>query len=325
MAGTGAVIEGIKDGSWYLCSDGCPMEPLDLLHLVFPNQGRNVTGRNVCFVPKHFESSLLQNLLPDASKHFMRDDFIDSIVGLAIYCILITFGMIICKYLWEFLDPTFASISPTHKKWYVVANLSKSLFLAIMATSIRYWYNAYSSFFLDEFPRTDVKRIGIMYIATDIVALYMVPKLPRSTILHHVCTASLITIMTTMDITVKGWGGVLGVFKMVILYGIFSTIAFAVNAYLALRVVYPKAKWLSGLAKFSLCLYLVCCAGNWGIHVFWIIRLIVSMDISLWCVLYLVTIAFTLVQDDVVLIKWLIKRSSPMAAPDQNGTNLKKD
>ena len=324
MAGTGVVIEGFKDGSWYLCSDGWPMEPLDLLHLVFPNQGRNVTGRNVCFVPKQFNFSLLQNLLPNSTSYFTREDFVDCVACLIVYCTLITLGMIVCKYLWEWIDPKFASISPSHKKWYVVANLSKSFFLACMTFSSRYWIGVYLGQYLDEFQMTELKRCGMIYIGTDIVALFMVPKLPRSTILHHVSTATLILIVSTMNLTVKGWGGLLGVCKMALLYGIFSTPMFAVNAYLALRVVYPNSKWMSGLAKFSLFPYLMCCAGNWGIHAFWIVRIIISMDISLWCVLYLVAIS-AMIQDDIVLIKWLIKRSSPMAAPDQKGTNLKKD
>ena len=121
-----------------------------------------------------------------------------------------------------------------------------------------------------------------------------------------------------MNISLKGWNGLLGVCKMSLLYGTFCSVTFSVNAYLALRVVYPKAKWLTPLVKFSLWTYIACCAGNWTIHSLWLAGLVLNLEMSLYPVLYLVVISAT-IHDDIVLIKWLMKRSSPMAAVG-NGT-----
>ncbi len=323
MAGFGAVTEGLRDGRWYLCSDNKILEPLDILHLLFPNEGRNATGDNVCFVPRHLTFPPLRALLPDPTEYFVPDDLVDSIIALTILCVLVSVGITLCKVVWEKVDPSFAAISPPHKKWYVVANLYKSFFLAIMAIGRRYWIGAYKAFYLDDFQMTELKRCSMIYIVTDLVALYMVPKLPRSTVMHHVATTTLSLLFSSMDLTVKGWGGLLGVSKMAVFYGVLSTIPFSVNAYLALRVVYPKAKWLPGLVRWSLWTYVFCCAANWTAHAFWLAGLVITMEVSIATILYLLPVLM-MINDDITLIKWLWKRSSPMAA-EEGGARKKID
>jgi len=318
MAGIQAVTSGWQDGLWYRCSDGYIIEPLDAVRLLFPNKGRNITGNNVCFVPKMFGLPLLENLLPPANKYFTPDELVDGVMALAVLCLVITVGMIVSKTVWSLLDPQFALINPPHKQWYVVANLSKALCLAIISFSSRYWVGVYREFYLDDFQTVELKRCMMVYVATDVVALYLVPKLPKSTILHHVATTMLSVVVSGMNISLKGWNGLLGVCKMTLLYGTFCSVTFSVNAYLALRVVYPKAKWLTPLVKFSLWTYIACCVGNWTIHSLWLAGLVLNLEISLYPVLYLVVISAT-IHDDIVLIKWLMKRSSPMAAVG-NGT-----
>ncbi len=312
MAGIGAVVQGLRDGHWYRCSNGKLVEPLDILHLLFPNVGRNSSDNDVCFVPRHLTFSPLRALLPDPTGYFVPDDLVDSIVALTILCVLVTVGLILCKLVWEKVDPRFAAISPPHKKWYVVANLFKAFFLACLAISSRYVIQTYKQFFLDEFRMIELKRCTMIYVVTDVVALYMVPRLPRSTVLHHIATTTLCLTVSSVDMTVKGWGGLLGVSKMTILYGTFSSIAYPVNAYLALRVVYRKAKWLDGLVNISLWTYVACCAGNWSVHAVWLVRAVMSFDVSVATLLYLVAVS-TMVHDDIVLIRWLWSRGSPMA------------
>lgn len=316
MAGAEAVVRSLKEGKIPLCQDGLPLEPLDVLALLFPNKGPNVTGGNVCFVQQRFQIPALRSLLPDSTEIFTPDDFVDAVACLMLLCAVITIGMYVFKYAWEYLDPNFASINPPHKKWYVVANLSKALFLAVMASSHRYWLGTYNSYYYDKFQVLEVKRCGVIYMATDAVALYMVPKLPRSTVIHHVSTILLVGLVATINLDLKGWSGLLGVSKMAVLYAIFSTIAYSVNAYLAVRVVYPKGGWLRMLVKISLWTYLLCCACNWSVHALWLIDLLISYQISVFNLVYLGILA-TIVHDDIVLIKWLINRSSPVLNKDQ--------
>lgn len=313
MAGVEAIISNLREGRLPLCQDGLPLDPLDYLCLLFPNQGPNITGNNVCFVHQPFQILPLRRLLPDPNGYFTPDDLVDCLACFTLLCGIITVGMITCKYVWEWLDPRFATIDPPHKKWYVVANLTKALFLGILASSHRYWLGTYRLYYYDQFQVSEVKMCGVIYVATDAVALYMVPKLPRSTVIHHLSAIFLVGVISTMDLGIKGWDGLLGVSKMSVLYAVFSTVAYSVNAYLAFRVVYPKAAWLNRLVKISLWTYLVCCACNWSIHAVWLINLITSLQVSVFNLLYVIVLA-TIVHDDIVLIKWLMKKGSPMAS-----------
>ena len=311
MAGLAALYTLNYNGSypWYVCPNGEFIEPLDILHCLFPNKGREIVGDNICFVARPFNSNVLQHLLPPPSGNYTPEDFVDGVICLAVMSIMISLFMLLTKAVWSRLDKNFDSITPSHKKMYVVANLSKAILLGILASSPRYWAGSFR-FYHDAFQGIEIKRCGIIYIATDFVALFLVPKLPRSTMIHHITTSIMAIVVTSMDIQVPGWNGLLGVAKMGILYGLFSSAAFPVNAYLALRVVYPKAKWMPALIHVCLVTYILCCTLNWGIHVVWLYRVISGFELSIYPFLYLVAVYF-MVTDDIVLIKWLIKRGSP--------------
>lgn len=283
---------------------------------MFKNKGRNATGFNVCFVADHFKFAPLRSILPGPTPFYTPDDFVDSLVCLFISSIMVVVGMTLGKYVWERIDPQFASINPSHKKWYVVANLSKSFFLGCMCLTSRYWIGTYYGYIYDNLDMLNVKRCGMLYIATDLVALFMVPKLPFSTKMHHVMTTTLIIMVSAVNLEVKGYSGLLGVSKMAVLYGIFSTMPFLVNAYLGLRVVYSKGDWLHILVKMSLWPYLLCCACNWTVHLMWFCSLAYYFELSIVNVLYLLAIS-TMVNDDIVLIKWLSKKSSPGVREDK--------
>lgn len=306
-----------RNGSWFRCADGWPLEPLDALHLLFPNRGRDSVGENVCYVPKPFHFPSLLALLPEQGDLFLPEELVDAVVALVLMCALVTVGLIVAKHAWDYLDPNFRSIYPSHKKWYVVANLSKALFLGILGFSSRYWISAYRCHYQDNFQLIELKRSAVIYIATDVVALYMVPKLPFSTIVHHVATAVLTVVVSGVNLKVKGYTGLLGMCKMTMLYGIFSTIPFLVNAYLALRVVYSKEKWLKVLCKLSLATYVVCCGLNWTVQGLWIMGFWWERDFSVYMLLY-VGMLVMIGHDDIVLIRWLLRQSSPMAEHDKH-------
>ena len=312
MAGITALTDGLHSGQWFRCSDGSLMEPLDYLHLMFPNHGRNVIGENVCFVPRPFSMPLVSELLPEEDEFFVPSQLVDGVVTLALCTVVVTIVMIVVKWVWSQVDPRFAAISPAHKQWYVVANMCKATALAVLTLSTRFWIGTYMAIHLDNYASVPVKRCAMVYIATDLAALYMVPKLPLSTIMHHVATTALSIVDLGINLELKGWSGLLGVAKMSLLYGIYSTPNFAVNAYLGLRVVYPKAKWQGSLITFSLCVYVLCCAMNWSTHAVWLAGLVWNWDMTVYNVLYLLPIS-AMIHDDVVLIQWLLRKSSPLA------------
>lgn len=312
MAGIHAVTDHFSNEG-LLCQDGWPIEPLDAIHLLFPNKGRLPSiPHAACFPSELFEFPLLRDLLPDQTKFFVPDHVVDSVVVISLLAMLVTVGMIAVKRIWCALDNQFASIAPEHKQWYVVANMAKAFFLACISLSTRFWIGFYLAFYHDKFQMTEIKRCAFIYLITDLVALYMVPKLPKSTTVHHVITVVLGLVISGVDISVPGWTGLLGCAKMCLLYGTMSAVAFPVNAYLALRVVYPEAKWLQTLAKVGMWSYLVLCFGNWSVHFLWLVGLALSAQLSVYNLIYVVAISF-MINDDIVLIKWLIRRSSPMA------------
>lgn len=314
MAGLAALYTlnySTNPGPWYVCPNGEIIEPLDILHCLFPNEGRTHSGDNVCFVARPFISKPLQSLLPPPSDYYTPGEFIDGVISMMVMSIIISAMMLFVKEVWSCVDPNFRAINPSHKKLYVVANLSKAVLLGILALSPRYWIGSLR-FYSDAFQGIEIKRCGIIYVATDFVALFLVPKLPRSTVLHHITTSVMAVIVTSINLQMPGWNGLLGVSKMGVLYGLFSSAAFPVNAYLALRVVYPKAKWMPVLIHISLFTYILCCTLNWGVHLVWIFRLLKGFEFSVYPLLYLVAV-YIMVSDDIVLIKWLIKRGSPGA------------
>ena len=310
MAGITALYASNFNNSspWYICPNGEFIEPLDVLFSLFPNKGRSYVGHNTCFVPRLFGCKfILQNLLPAATDYYTPDLFIDGMIALMVMSIIVSLMMLFTKEVWSCLDPGFKSIHPSHKKLYVVANLAKAVLLGILTLSPRYWVGAIRFYNDDYRNEIGIKRCVVVYIATDFVALFLVPKLPRSTLFHHITTSVLAVIVTSMNLQTPGWNGLLGVAKMAIIYGLFSSAAFPVNAYLALRVVYPKAKWMPILVHISLWTYILCCIMNWGFHLIWLFRVIANWDFSVFPLLYLAPIYFV-VNDDLILIKWLAKR-----------------
>ena len=311
MAGLSA-LGGHEEGRWYVCNDGWPLELLDAIQLLFPNEGRkaapekNYTGAVACFEPRHFQ--FIQNR-PKA--FFLSKDLADTFVLLFLCCAIVTATFAVTKFIWCAVDPTFASIRPAHKQWYVVATMHKMVMRACMSLSVRYWAMFYYGFFEDQFASLEIKRLIVLISAIDIVGLYMVPKLPRSTRWHHVIVVILCVSINSLDLSVPGWGGLLGASKIACLYGAFGTAAFTVNAYMALRVVYPKAEWIQTLASVALVAFLVCSVANWTAHSVWLGGLLWELDISVGTFFYSL-ILVVLVYDDIFLIKWLIKRGSPM-------------
>ena len=313
MAGLPAILSGTGDEAWHRCGDGALLQPLDLAHLLFPNEGRENPQENFCFNPRPFRVPPLLQLLPAKSGLFVPEELLDGAACLLLATLVVGFAIILTKHVWNHLDSNFAAILPPHKQWYVVANMYKAFLLAVLTLSWRYWQGVYMAYWQDRFMNLALKRSMMIYVSTDVASLFLVPKLPTSTVLHHIVTVAICLIDAGIDLSQQGWEGTLGVAKMSILYGVFSSVAFLVNAYLGLRVVYPKARWMSLLVVLSLVTYVLICAPNWTVHVLWLASVLYNLDLTVATVAYIVAIAI-MAHDDVVLIKWLMRKSSPMAA-----------
>eukprot|EP00045_Choanoeca_perplexa_P003758 m.33247 g.33247 ORF g.33247 m.33247 type:complete len:329 (+) comp12214_c1_seq1:148-1134(+) len=221
--------------------------------------------------------------------------------------------------------PTFAAVRPEHKQWYIIANFSKALLLGGQCCSFAWWYYSYlhnacafnpllrvvklgefQPCTYDAYPLQEMwtKTVCATYVITDALALLMVPKLPTSTIIHHVSTTIFLALVLTVRLTDYPVG------QKLVMYGFWSTISFPVNAFLALRVLYPTARRLKHFAQFCALVYAVCCFFNWLLHIVWAVDgLLISQDWTwfngLLNIAYL-GLACSLVNDDIVLLKWLV-------------------
>ena len=304
---------------WYRCANGGTPELLDLLHvLLYPQSDVQVdTPLGYCHYPKIYNLSRVWSLFPEETNLFIPKHFVDSFTAMLVAAFPLTLILVLVRYVWDRADSHFSSINPSHKKWYVMANLSKAFFLAAIALNTSY-LRELQRMFTDNFGSILLKRTLTLYMVTDIVALFLVPKLPTSTVIHHVVTFLLGVVSSLTNLQIKGYKGVLSLAKMASVYGMISCISFMVNAYLALRVVYPKSKAIKVLCFISLLSYLVCCAVNWTYQIHWFVTVLTTGEFSLYAAIYILLLIF-IVNDDIVLIKWLLRQSSPMATVAQDG------
>lgn len=188
----------------------------------------------------------------------------------------------------------------THdKKTYILSNVSKSVVLMIIG--LFYYDLIYQIFSYNKNYEWD--SIVAMYASTDLVSLVLVKRMERSTILHHL----FVNIVASASIYYESYH-IASVWRLIIVYGIFSGYAYSVNAFLGLRFLYPRGhSHMRYLAKFSYYIYILCCVINWSIQLACLIEwsdiLFVKEEIiNLFC--YFVAIIIFII-DDIKLLQFL--------------------
>lgn len=188
---------------------------------------------------------------------------------------------------------SFKNINPEHKKMYVVKNYIKSLFLAGLCFNLHNFFNLLNG----TLDLMFIKRCGVYYIMNDIIGLLLVKKLPTTTKIHHI-TTSLCGLAIIMKETNK-----LDILTLIVLYAVFSSMAFCVNFYLGLRIYSNDIKLKQFLSISSFWIYLISCIISWifqGCMAF-----IVLPTVPLWNVLIYFAFLFSVGRDDIILMKWL--------------------
>lgn len=253
-----------------------------------------------------------QNEMPD---WIALDELVEASHTLALLCPILLIGWFVAMETFNRCWPAFRALTPA-RQWYVVNNLSKALNLAIMCLSPSFITDVHDAYVLDDgfqaLTREHamwIKRVCALYVSSDIVSLFVVPKLPASTVQHHV-VASLLTLCVFATRFADG-----NIAPMIALYGAWSSLAFPVNAFLALRCMYDERWWMAYLAGFSCMLYAICCAFNWSMHVVWFVAQVKTLGF----VAMLTTLVGQMVlmywsavcvwaRDDLILQSWLIAR-----------------
>lgn len=229
--------------------------------------------------------------------------FWDSLKSLAFAIVTTAIAMYLVRFVWARLSRRFRDVEPKHKQMYTVANMFKAGLLAGLCFSSSWRTFIYRGFYLDDWEGHGdlmhfyLSRTVVQYVVTDIVALIVVRKLPMTTKIHHYLAALLCLAIMAYD-AAKG-----DVVRMVGLYGSFSSIAFLVNAFLGLRVMY-KEWYMVWVARLALVGYVASCAFNWIWHAAWFANHILEQTVSVGAVVYMAALIF-IGRDDVILMQWL--------------------
>lgn len=199
----------------------------------------------------------------------------------------------------ENLSMNYAKINPKHKQKYFVSNLLKSMILSVC--SYVGMMVLYDYFILNRWNKNLVKYVGAIYAATDLVSTFIVPKMQINTVVHHL----VVQVLYLISLFMFDFSG-LSFDNGIVVYAIFSSFAFIVNFYLAVRLIIKNKLVLKFLASISSVVYQACCIFNWLYQLYFLYNLEVGFQFMK--LIYLIVLSLV-VFDDIVLIKFLNKNS----------------
>ena len=188
---------------------------------------------------------------------------------------------------------SFREINPEHKKMYVVKNFIKSFFLACLCTQLGNFFELMNG----ALDLMFVKRCAVYYIMNDVIGLLLVKKLPTTTKIHHMTTS-----ICGFAVIMKEANN-LDVLTLIVLYAVFSSIAFCVNFYLGLRIYSTDIRFKRYMSNISFWTYLLSCIVNWILQGYLAIQ--VSQIVPIYHTLFYLGFLYSVGKDDIILMKWL--------------------
>jgi hypothetical protein len=191
-----------------------------------------------------------------------------------------------------------------NKKNYIIKNFIKTssmfyIFLVFLKIIMFYGINNF-------FNNQIIRNYGAIYVGNDLGGLIMVKNLPKSTKFHHIVSVILYSIVSYFDVEEYD------IVKMIAVYTVFSFIPYSVNCFLAMRFFITKEDTKLNyyidmnriIAKYT---YLFTCMCNWAIHLHFLYEKIINYQLTLYHIMYF-TFLIPIVNDDIVLLKWLNKK-----------------
>lgn len=198
--------------------------------------------------------------------------------------------------------PTF-KLQSHQQRVYTAKNMAKSIVLAgLMPLS----YKILIDFFLlGEMDPTDVRLAGTVYASTDIAGLFIVTNHSKTTLFHHltVTAMALYNLMYTLE---RIWSGFA-------VYGAFCSFTFLVNTTLALKWILDLPM-LRNFCTISFLTYASACLLNWVTQLYFI-RNYFKFEFESYL---FVTLMFFILVDDLVLMDWLLRKSTKKTALKMN-------
>lgn len=200
-----------------------------------------------------------------------------------------------------------------NKRLYIIKNITKSIFLLyIFITGTR---RLLDFVIYDIYDMNEVRYYGAIYVSCDLFALLIIPKLPKTTKIHHISTIILLSIVGRYDANETD------VVKFICIYTMWSYLAFMVNFYLGIRffIINKDDKMLKKKDKInnkiidiirisSYYNYLICCILNWSIHIYLLFIKIYNYNMDFLTSGYLIFL-IPIIKDDLILMSWLKNKS----------------
>ena len=192
---------------------------------------------------------------------------------------------------------SYKSIEPQHKKVYFISNIIKGSVLGLFSPIA---YLILHNYFLNNYWNIGlIKFFANIYTSLDLVSIFKVEKMQKNTIIHHI----MVQILYLYSLVICDFNETT-IAKPIVIYAIFSTFAFVVNLYLSFRLVLNDT-YLKYIATLSAFLYQFYCTLNWIYQIYYLN----TENIEILYKIIYTLIILSIVNDDIVLIKFLNKNS----------------
>lgn len=223
--------------------------------------------------------------------------------------VLCVLSRVLCYYLFVYIGLTFNSNFQKFqykRQIYMVKNIVKSILLAYM--SIYSTIDFITFVKNDYFDKTIVNYYASLYVANDLLALLLVPNLPKTTEIHHKITSFLLLYTLNVD-----FNDIQNVGKLLFIYTILSSYTFLVNMYLGIRFLENESSQIhiNTIIEYNRIsayyIYLVCCCINWSIHISIYMNRLYNHIFNIHYFIYGILLFF-IIKDDLILMSWLKKK-----------------
>ena len=206
--------------------------------------------------------------------------------------------------------PVYKTLSDD-RKYYVIFNISKSSMLLWISYSIFLGYkrNLLTLTSIDWSNQILYKNITALYSITDIAPLFINrKKMMKSTVIHHVCVFLAYLKIVSSDLVTTT------IPNAIILYGLFSSLAFVVNFYLGFRFITKNESLKTLFKKLAFISYMIACSYNWSIQATYLYSYISNLytkysenPLNIGYLGLYMSFLYFWISDDIILMKYLSK------------------
>lgn len=190
---------------------------------------------------------------------------------------------------------TYSSLNFDRKR-YVIKNILKAVYLGIL--SVYSSYAVLTFLFTNVWSNYIIHNLGFMYMLPDLISLFRVPGMHRTTIQHHVTVVILTTLNMFCDYSADTyWRGM-------VIYAYMSILTGIVNFYLGYRLLTTDKTLLQNIARGAFINYLISIIINWSYQLY-IVGKWAFTDFPLWGMYIYIALIYFVVVDDIVLLSFL--------------------